>query len=165
VTTGYLLSSTAVTPIGGKLGDRYRRRPMLIGGAAFFLAMTLLCGLAQSMPQLIALRTLQGVGGGVLTATVFAIMGHLLAPVDRARISGLITAVFSLAGGRSGRYEYVHILWWEHVHGPRPRGEDGELLTVDHTCEFGKRCVRPGCKRLLSRGANTEARWERERGG
>jgi EmrB/QacA subfamily drug resistance transporter len=98
VTTGYLLSSTAVVPIGGKLGDRYGRKPMLIGGASFFLAMTLLCGLAQNMPQLIVLRTLQGLGGGVLTATVFAIMGQLLAPAERARISGLITGVFSLAG-------------------------------------------------------------------
>src|SRR5947209_14965798 len=73
VTTGYLLSSTAVVPIGGKLGDRYGRKPMLVGGAAFFLVTTLLCGLAQTMPQLIALRTLQGIGGGVLTATTFAI--------------------------------------------------------------------------------------------
>jgi EmrB/QacA subfamily drug resistance transporter len=98
VTTGYLLSSTAVVPIGGKLGDRYGRKPMLIGGAAFFLVTTLLCGLAQTMPQLIALRTLQGIGGGVLMATVFAVMGELLTPTQRARISGLITAVFSMAG-------------------------------------------------------------------
>ena len=98
VTTGYLLSSTAVVPIGGKLGDRYGRKPMLIGGASFFLAMTLLCGLAQNMPELIVLRALQGLGGGVLMATVFAVMGQLLAPEERARISGLITGVFSLAG-------------------------------------------------------------------
>src|SRR5438270_14101178 len=71
---------------------------MLVGGASFFLLMTLLCGLAQSMPQLIVLRTLQGLGGGVLMATVFAIMGQLLAPAERARISGLITAVYSLGG-------------------------------------------------------------------
>jgi EmrB/QacA subfamily drug resistance transporter len=98
VTTGYLLSSTAVVPIAGKLGDRYGRKPMLMGGATFFLAMTLLCGLAQSMPQLVVLRALQGLGGGGMTATVFATMGQLLAPAERARISGLITAVFSLAG-------------------------------------------------------------------
>ena len=98
VTTSYLLASTAVTPIAGKLGDRYGRKPVLIGGAIFFLAATLLCGLAQSMPQLVALRALQGVGGGVLTSSVFAIMGQLLTPADRARMSGVITGVFSLAG-------------------------------------------------------------------
>src|SRR5262249_23450129 len=88
VTTGYLLSRTAVTPLGGRLGDRYGRKSMLIGGSTFFLAVTLLCGLAQSMPQLIALRTLQGVGGGILTATTFATLGQLLPPADRARMSG-----------------------------------------------------------------------------
>jgi hypothetical protein len=62
-----------------------------------------------------------------------------------------------------GKYQYVHIVWWEHVNGPRPTDEDGELLTIDHTCEFGKRCVWPGCKQLLSRQGNTAARWERER--
>ncbi len=98
VTTGYLLASTAITPIGGKLGDRYGRKRVLIGGTLFFSGTTLFCGLAQSMPQLVALRTLQGVGGGVMTASVFAVMGQLLAPADRARISGLITGVFSLAG-------------------------------------------------------------------
>jgi MFS family permease len=97
VTTAYLLSSTAVTPVGGKLGDRYGRKPVLIGGAIFFLAITMLCGFAQSMPQLVAFRALQGIGGGILTATVFATMGQLLPPADRARISGLITGVFSLA--------------------------------------------------------------------
>ena len=59
-----------------------------------------------------------------------------------------------------GSYEYVHIVWWEHANGPPPKGDDGEPLTVDHTCEFGKGCVWPGCKRLLSRPANTAPRWE-----
>ena len=54
VTTGYLLASTAITPIGGKLGDRYGRKRMMLAGAIFFTLTTLLCGLSQSMPQLIA---------------------------------------------------------------------------------------------------------------
>jgi EmrB/QacA subfamily drug resistance transporter len=98
VTTAYLLASTAITPIGGKLGDRYGRKRVIMGGTLFFSVTTLFCGLAQSMPQLVALRALQGVGGGVMTASVFATMGQVLAPADRARISGLITGVFSLAG-------------------------------------------------------------------
>jgi EmrB/QacA subfamily drug resistance transporter len=97
VTTGYLLTSTAVVPVVGKLGDRYGRRLLLGGGVVYFLAITALCGFAQDMTQLIALRTLQGIGGGVLQATIFASMGELLTPVARARISGLITATFSTA--------------------------------------------------------------------
>lgn len=97
VTTGYLLSSSAVVPVAGKLGDRYGRRPLLVGGVIYFLVITALCGFAQDMPQLIALRTLQGIGGGVLLASIFSSMGELLTPVSRARISGLITATFSSA--------------------------------------------------------------------
>jgi hypothetical protein len=66
-------------------------------------------------------------------------------------------------GGRQGRYVYVHKLWWEHMHAPVPIGADGEPLTINHTCEYGKRCVWVGCKRLLTRGANSAAPWERER--
>jgi MFS family permease len=84
-------------PVVGKLGDRYGRRLLLVGGVVYFLIITALCGFAQDMPQLIALRTLQGIGGGVLMATIFASMGELLTPVARARISGLITATFSTA--------------------------------------------------------------------
>src|SRR4051794_41834671 len=55
VTTGYLLSSTAVTPIGGKLGDRYGRKPMLIGGGPLFPPPTPLCGLSPPMAPAVAL--------------------------------------------------------------------------------------------------------------
>jgi hypothetical protein len=64
----------------------------------------------------------------------------------------------------AGKYQYVHIYWWESVNGPRPIGDDGEPLTIDHDCPYGVRCVWPGCKRLLTRGGNTSARWARERG-
>jgi hypothetical protein len=63
-----------------------------------------------------------------------------------------------------GKYVYVHLLWWEAVNGPVPIGPDGKKLTVDHTCEYGKLCVSPWCKQLLSRPQNTALRWERARG-
>src|SRR5215208_5222039 len=65
IITGYMLTSTSVIPLVGKLGDLYGRKPFLVGGAAYFVVTTALCGFAQNMPQLIALRALQGVGGGV----------------------------------------------------------------------------------------------------
>ena len=97
VTTSYMLTNTAVVPLSGKAGDIYGRRPLLIGGTIYFLITTGLCGLAQDMPQLIVLRGLQGIGGGLLTSTSFAIIAELLPPAQRARINGLFTGVFSLS--------------------------------------------------------------------
>ena len=65
VTTSYMLTNTAVVPLSGKAGDIYGRRPLLIVGTIYFLITTGLCGLAQDMPQLIVLRGLQGIGGGL----------------------------------------------------------------------------------------------------
>src|SRR3954464_9390181 len=61
VTTAYLLTSTAVVPISGKLSDLYRRKMFLIGGAAMFVLTSALCGLSQDMTQLIVFRGLQGI--------------------------------------------------------------------------------------------------------
>jgi len=60
-----------------------------------------------------------------------------------------------------GKQQYVHIVWWEKLHGPRPFGPDGNVMTVDHMCKHGKRCVSPWCKQLLTRGRNSAARWQR----
>src|SRR5215467_6108506 len=72
IITAYMLTSTSVIPIVGKLGDVYGHKPFLIGGTGGFVLTTALCGLAQDMPQLIVLRSLQGIGGGVLMAGAFA---------------------------------------------------------------------------------------------
>jgi EmrB/QacA subfamily drug resistance transporter len=97
IITAYMLTSTSVIPIVGKLGDLYGRKPFLIGGAAYFVVTTTLCGLAQNMPQLIMLRALQGLGGGVLMSTAFAAIAYVLPPAQRARMQGLFTGVFALS--------------------------------------------------------------------
>jgi EmrB/QacA subfamily drug resistance transporter len=97
VTTAYLLTSTVSVPIVGKLADQFGRRPFLVGGTLFFLATSLLCSLAGGFEQLVAFRALQGVGGGVITAAVFAAVPSLFSPDARARIVGLFTGTYGLA--------------------------------------------------------------------
>lgn len=97
VATGYLVTSTVMTPISGKLGDLFGRKPFLIAGMVGFMAMSWLCGFSQDMNQLILFRALQGVFGGVLFASVFTVVGDIYAPADRARITPLFTGMFGLA--------------------------------------------------------------------
>jgi EmrB/QacA subfamily drug resistance transporter len=114
VTTAYLLTSTTVVPIVGKLSDLYGRRWFLLGGAAFFVFASALCGLAQDMTQLIVFRGLQGFGAGVLMATVFTVISTLFPPRDRARMQGLFSAVFALAsivGPLVGGYLTDNLSW------------------------------------------------------
>src|SRR5690349_16573731 len=73
VVTAYLLTSTASTPVWGKVSDLYGRRIIFQATIVIFLIGSALCGLAQSMPQLIIFRAIQGVGGGGLMAIAFAI--------------------------------------------------------------------------------------------
>ncbi|HLZ28401.1 MAG TPA: MFS transporter [Chloroflexota bacterium] len=97
LTTAYLLTSTVSVPIAAKLTDLYGRRPFLLVGGIGFVVASLLCGLAQNLPQLIAGRALQGIGGGVVTAAVFAAVPSLFSPAARARIVGLFTGTYGLA--------------------------------------------------------------------
>jgi EmrB/QacA subfamily drug resistance transporter len=114
VTTSYMLTNTAVVPVIGKVGDIFGRKPILVAGTLYFLVTTALCGLAQDMTQLIVLRALQGLGGGVITATAFATIAELLPPAQRARMSGLFTGVFSLStvlGPLIGGYLTDNLSW------------------------------------------------------
>src|SRR3954465_13069249 len=72
VVTAYLLAVTAVTPLYGKLGDLYGRKVVLQGALIVFLIGSALCGLSQSMTQLIAFRAIQGLGGGGLMVSAQA---------------------------------------------------------------------------------------------
>ncbi len=97
VATVYLLGSTAAVPIFGKLSDLYGRKWFYVGGLLLFMFASALCGLAQSMTQLIAFRGLQGVAGGILAANAFAIIGDIFPPRERGKWQGVMGSVFGVA--------------------------------------------------------------------
>src|SRR6478609_10477160 len=97
ITSAYLLAQTAVTPLYGKLGDLYGRKPVLQTAVVVFLIGSALCGLAWNMPSLIAFRALQGLGGGGLMVTTTAAIGDIVAPRDRGRFQGYFGAVFGVS--------------------------------------------------------------------
>src|SRR5690349_10624660 len=114
VVTAYLLAQTVVTPLYGKLGDLYGRKGIMQGAIALFLAGSVLCGLSQSMMQLIAFRAIQGLGGGGLMVTTQAIVGDIVPPRERGRYQGIFGAVFgvsSVAGPLLGGYFTTHLSW------------------------------------------------------
>jgi EmrB/QacA subfamily drug resistance transporter len=97
VTTAYLITSTALVPVAGKLGDMFGLKPFLIAGMAGFIGASALCGVSQNMVELVLFRALQGVFGGVLFASTFAVLADVFPPTQRARMSGLFGAVFGLS--------------------------------------------------------------------
>ncbi|MFI9149341.1 DHA2 family efflux MFS transporter permease subunit [Streptomyces sp. NPDC053367] len=114
VVTAYMLAATAATPLWGKLGDQYGRKRLFQTAIVIFLVGSALCGLAQDMPQLIAFRAVQGLGGGGLMVLSMAIVGDLVPPRDRGRYQGLFGAVFgatSVLGPLLGGLFTEHLSW------------------------------------------------------
>jgi EmrB/QacA subfamily drug resistance transporter len=114
VVTGYLLASTISTPIYGKLGDLYGRKRVFQAAIVIFLIGSALCGQAQGMGELIAFRTLQGLGGGGLIVLAQAIIGDVVSPRDRGRYQGIFGAVFgisSVAGPLIGGFLVDNASW------------------------------------------------------
>lgn len=97
VVTAYLLTSTASTPLWGKISDLYGRRPLFQIAIVVFLAGSLAAGLAGSMTALIAARALQGLGAGGLMALSMATIGDVVPPRERGKYMGLFGAVFGVS--------------------------------------------------------------------
>jgi EmrB/QacA subfamily drug resistance transporter len=97
VVTAYLLASTVAGPLYGKLGDLYGRKRLLQAAIVIFLVGSVLCGVAQDMPMLIAFRAVQGLGGGGLMVTTMAVVGDIIPPRERGRYQGFFGAVFGVS--------------------------------------------------------------------
>ncbi len=97
VVSAYLLTSTVATPLGGKLSDLFGRRIVYQTSIVLFVVGSLLCGISQSMNQLVAARAVQGAGGGGLMSLAFVILGDVLSPRERGRYMGVFTGVFAFS--------------------------------------------------------------------
>lgn len=124
VTTAYLLASTVMVPIYGKLSDLYGRKPILIFGIVMFLFGSALCGLAGEpwlgnflgggMNQLIAFRAVAGFGGAALFTIAFTILADMFDPAERAKFGGFFGAIFGLSmvlGPLIGGWLTDHLSW------------------------------------------------------
>lgn len=97
IVTAYLLTTTITVPIAGKMSDLFGRRVILLLGVAIFAIGSLFSGMSGSVDQLIIWRAFQGIGGGIITANAFTIIGDLFAARERGRWQGFIGAVFGLS--------------------------------------------------------------------
>ena len=115
--TAYLLTSTVVTPIYGKLSDIHGRRLMLLIAIGIFLAGSVACALSRDIYVLIAARAFQGLGGGALISLGQTIVGDIIPPRERGRYQAYFAAIFvtsSIAGPVLGGFfaEYLH---WSYI--------------------------------------------------
>ena len=114
VVTAYLLTQTIATVLAGKFGDIYGRKRVFLLAIAIFIVASALCGLATNLPWLIAMRALQGVGGGGLTVTATAMIADIIPLRERGRYQGAIGAVFGVAtvlGPLLGGLFTDHLTW------------------------------------------------------
>ncbi len=93
----YLLGSTVMVPIIGRLSDDYGRKPFLMIGVVIFLIASVLCGASGNMWELIGFRLIQGFGAAFIMANAFTVMGDYFAPAERGRWAGIVGGTFALA--------------------------------------------------------------------
>ena len=114
IVTAYLLTSTAATPIIGKLSDIYGRRALLLPSLALFITASMACGFAQTLPQLIVARGFQGLGGAGLFSMAQASIADVVSPRERGRYQGYMASMWalsSIAGPILGGWATDHLSW------------------------------------------------------
>jgi len=117
VVTAYLLTSTVVGPLYGKLGDLYGRKRMMEVSVTLFLIGSVLAGMSQSMAFLIGSRAIQGLGGGGLFVLALTVIGDIIPPRERGKIQGMFGGIFglsSVAGPLLGGY-FTDALSWRWI--------------------------------------------------
>lgn len=97
VFTAYILTSTIITPIYGKLSDIFSRKKMFLYAIGFFVVSSMLCGISANIYQLIFFRGLQGIGGGAIMVASMSMIGEIFSLKERAKYQGYIGMVFALA--------------------------------------------------------------------
>ena len=97
VFAAFLLTQTATTVVFGKLSDLKGRKAVILSGIAIFLAGSILCGFAWSMPSLIVFRLIQGVGAGAVQPVAMTIVGDLYSAHERGKIQGWLASVWALS--------------------------------------------------------------------
>ena len=97
VVSAYVVAAAAATPLWGKLGDRHGRKLLLQVALVVFVATSVLCSIAADIPQLVALRAVQGAAAVGLMTLAMAVVGDLVAPRERGRYQGYIAATFAVA--------------------------------------------------------------------
>jgi EmrB/QacA subfamily drug resistance transporter len=123
VTTAYLITSTIVTPLYGKLSDIYGRKRFFTAAIMIFIFGSILCTFATSMPMLAGFRAVQGLGAGGLFSLALAIIGDIVPPRERAKYQGYFLAVFGtssvlgpvVGGFFAGQTSLLGITGWRWV--------------------------------------------------
>ena len=123
VFSAYMIATVVATPIFGKLSDIYGRKIFFQLGLFIFLLGSILCGIAESMTELIIYRAIQGIGGGALMPIAFAVIFDIFPPEKRGKMNGLFGAVFGLSsvfGPSLGAYitDYIDWRWVFYINIP-----------------------------------------------